>query len=426
MNRILTPVLALGLMQACAFAQKPEGKEEDLLFFGIPAVEDKVQQAPAKPESPSVTSAPSNIPLAKKAAESNLLLLGLPRDSFATARLAKMHASGSQAGTEAAPKLIFSKATPSLQQAVERATALLRERIKKFPDGVTVRFEIDGNYGGHEMDSAGLAAAVLLESLASGRQLDPNVALLGGIGEGGKVTKVYGVGTRLRSLEGIGPGVVGVPMEAEPEVRDLALMGELEALVRMPVFALAGLEDGVALADSAKQGNLAKAIELFASVQEAASKSPLEQLVKNPKFQQRLNDVLAAAPHHLSARLLLQAGTGKLPGRMTFLTSQQAILKSVKPFWDLVYKGGSKEEIQRTATTCGNALNQIQFKVHAVTERYLVATRTYLRALNNFLDIPATPKYHEMRVKGAANVKKCQDDIRIEKEKLDQLKEVKE
>ena len=103
---------------------------------------------------------------------------------------------------------------------------------------------------------------------------------------------------------------------------------------------------------------------------------------------------------------------------MTFLTSQQAVLKAAKPFWETIEKG-DRSEIQKTSITSGNILNLMQAKVHPTVERYLVATRAYMRACNNLLDILPGKQYDNMRWKAIRETEKLREDIKIEKARLD-------
>ena len=121
------------------------------------------------------------------------------------------------------------------------------------------------------------------------------------------------------------------------------------------------------------------------------------------------------------------AGTGKLPGRITYATSQQAILRAAKPFWDTIFKHAKTpmtnkeavQEIKTVATDCGNVLQRMQARAHPTVERYLTATKAYLRAWNNFLDIPPTAQWNKARTDAYNNMAKLKTEIAAEKTKLE-------
>ena len=66
-------------------------------------------------------------------------------------------------------------------------------------------------------------------------------------------------------------------------------------------------------------------------------------------------------------------------------------------------------------------LLRMQPKVHPAVERYLIAMKAYLRAVNNYLDLPATDaRAAKMRGKSLEEISKLLGVVQVEKEKLDQ------
>ena len=164
---------------------------------------------------------------------------------------------------------------------------------------------------------------------------------------------------------------------------------------------------------------MAKAFTLFEGVRQAAATAPLTTLLRNPKFLQRLKEIADLMPNHLSARLLLQAANNKVPGRITFATSRQAILKAMKPFVNVTSTNRPAKEIKTVATEGGNVLLRMQPKIHPAVARYLVAMKAYLRSVSNYLDIPNSPQHVVMRNRAAGEINKLLADVQVEKEKLD-------
>lgn len=420
MKRLLSLTLAALTLQLPSPAQETP-KEDDFLIFDKIA-EDQLA-VPAKPlPPPEATATPSARKLpGATSASLRTILLDVPDKSFATARLSILKAEAVQQGTKAEPVIAFEGATVTLQSSVEKAATWLVTDNPKFPDGVTLKVSVEGGYGTHEHDAAGAAAAILLDAIGNGRALDPDTVILGGVNEKGHITAAVRLASRLRTLEADPPPIsIGVPMLSETEVRDLALMDETEILAKQQLISLVSLDDARAIAAKSKPERVAKAFALFASVREAAAKTPIKSLLKSPKFLQRLQEITALMPNHLSAKLLLLAASNKVPGRITFATSRQAILKAIKPFADVAAKSGPAKEIKTAATEGGNVLLRMQPKVHPAVERYLMAMKAYLRAVNNYLDIPDNDaRSSVMRNKAMAEINKLLADVQIEKEKLD-------
>lgn len=424
MKRIpLTLIAALFASCLPLFAQSGP-KEDDFLIFD--KIEDDAKAAPAAPRPAPPVATPSQRPLARTTASLHTILLEAPDKSFATGRLSTLTAKASQAGNQPQPEVEFEGATVTLQSSLEKAVKAVLTANPRFPDGVTLKVSTEGGYRGHERDAAGAAAAILLDAVGAGRELDPDAALLGGVGDDGRITAVHRLATRLRTLEGKLPSVVGVPMVSEVEVRDLALMNELSVLANIQVVSLVTLDDARALTAKARPEKVAKALELFAGVRDASAATPLPSLLKNPKFLQRLNEIATLMPNHLSARFLLQAAALKVPGRITFATSRQAILKATKPFVDITSEKHLPAEIQAVATESGNVLLRLQPKIHPSVERYLMAVKAYLRAVNNYLAIRQDSQHMVMIRKAQLEITKLLNDVHIEKEKLDKKGPVEE
>ena len=237
--------------------------------------------------------------------------------------------------------------------------------------------------------------------------------------EKGRITAVQRLATRLRTLEGEAPPVIGVPMVSEIEVRDLALMSELDVLAKQQIISLVTLDDARAISAKERPEKVSKAFTLFAGVRQAAGTSPITTLLKNPKFLQRLKDITDLMPNHLSARLLLQAAANKVPGRITFATSRQAILKAMKPFINVTSTNRPAKEIQTVATEGGNVLLRLQPKIHPAAERYLFAMKAYLRSVTNFLDIKTDAQHAAVRNRAVVELNKFLSDVQAEKQKLD-------
>ncbi len=418
MIKCLTLAAVLLSVTSLVAVAGPDGKADDFLFFDH---FDEPEKPAALPPPPAVATAPSAVPLKSSSGRVFTILLERPEKDFARARCSELTGSATQKGNAPEPVLEWSGAYDSLQPSLANAAGILKAKINPLPDGVSLRVSCEGDYDYRERDCAGAAVAVLYAAMASGSPLAGDTAILGGVAKDGHITAVSELATRLRTLSAAGPvKVVGVPLLSEAEVRDIALMSEAEILVKLPVVALVGLEDAVALASATRPESMQKALVLFESVQKAAEATPVATLLKNPKFSSRLAEIIKLMPGHLSAKVLLQASAGKVPGRISYETSQQAILKAAKPFWDSVYANKTKEEIKTAATEAGNVLLRLQPKIDATVERYLVATKTYLRAINNYLAISSSPQHAAMRAAAGVNLGKLQQEVRLAKEQLEQ------
>lgn len=415
-----TLTLLTALLGVCTAA---EPSEDELLFFGTGVETPFVQKAPTPlpATTPPATPSAEAPPVKLRTAALSLLLLDAPTRSVAIARPASLEARAEQSGKNSAPVLTFSKGNQEMETALQCGIAGLRSQIPTFPAGLTVQYDLVGDYAKHEHDCAALACTVLLHSLVTGKELNPKIILCGGVGKDATITPAHALGLRLRTLPDTGSVIIGVAMESEADARDLALMGEPETLLRCEIIGLGNLTDALGLAAKEPADHFAKAHELFESVRIACGNTPLATFLKNPKVQQRLTEILQIAPQHLSARLLLQTALGKLPGRMTYLTSQQALLSATQPFVKAL-RSHDNPAIRKTATAGGNALSLMQTRIHPSVERYLLATRIFMRSVNNLLELDPSPQFNVMRQKAQTECNKLENDMRVEKSKLEPKK----
>ena len=408
-----------GLLLSAGVGEESLSSEE-MLFFGTGVIEKSATKTTAPPEA---TPPPATTPggsIKKPHAELKVLLLDAPKKSFATAKLVTFSAAAAQSGTKTQPDCNFPKGNAAFKNAMLHSVVALQKKIPAWPAGLSIDFRCPEDYHQHEQDSAAVAAAVLLHSVVTGNELNPKAVLIGGVGPeaAGAITSAVAIGTRIRTLENETGLRIGVPLVSEAEVRDLALMGEPEVLLRHEIFALVTLDDAIAVASANLPDNFKKASDIFQQIQAASASTPLPALLKNAQTLAKLNEIIQLTPQHLSARLLLQTATGKLPGKITFLTSQQAILKAAQPFWAALDKNQAAE-IRKISTTSGNTLSLMQARVHPTVERYLVAIRAYMRSSNNLLEIQPGRQFDTMRNKAMDDNRKLRDNVKAEKAKLD-------
>ncbi len=412
------PLLTAALLLHTAPAA--EYTADEMLFFGTGALEKSAVKNVVAPTVTAPSASNAGVPLKRQHAQVQILLLDAPPKAYATGAIATLTGDANQAGAAALPKETFPKGGPSFHNAFLYGVSALQKNGIAWPAGLSVNYATTAAYATHEQDSAAVAATVILHSLVTGEAIDPNAVLIGGMGpvEAGSVTNVAALATRLRTLPGTAPLRIGVPLVAESDVRDLALMGEPETLVRCELLGMVSIADALAVTASQPPAEYVQASQLFEQVRAATAKLPVLTALKSPALQTTLKQIIQLLPQHLSAQILLQTALGKLPGKMSFLTSQQAILKAAQPFWQAIQKN-LPAEIRKISTASGNSLSLMQPRIHPTVERYLVATRAFLRSCNNLLEILPGKQYDVMRARAIAESEKLRSEVRAEKQKLD-------
>ncbi len=214
-----------------------------------------------------------------------------------------------------------------MEGALKEVLKFLQVRHDDWPRGQVVEIAFEERYSPKDGPSAAVACALLLDSLLTGDAIDPAFAVTGDMNADGSVKPVGGVPAKIRGAAGKGCTVVGVPIENAPALTDLVVLDGASPLAAIQVFTLETFDQAKALAAAEKGEELAAAIADFALVQRAVEGRGAG-ILRNPKVVAKLREIVARAPNHLSAKLLLDAAVGGLPRQLSLVGSLEAIERS--------------------------------------------------------------------------------------------------
>lgn len=127
-----------------------------------------------------------------------------------------------------------------------------------------------------------------------------------------------------------------VPPGAHALLSQQLVYGDPGFFTRWEVIAADDLDQALTLATADGNGPVAEASQQFESIRTAAEKTSVTQLAVNRIVRSRLTRILALAPNHLSARMLLLQGSGKRPMRFNQQTLALVLLPSVKKIHDFL------------------------------------------------------------------------------------------
>lgn len=109
--------------------------------------------------------------------------------------------------------------------------------------------------------------------------------------------------------------LLGIPSKNAIHATDLVLTEGLKPFLGIQVFSLTKFDDALSVARADKAADVAAAISDFTGVAKVAARNP--QSLRAPDSIARLKSILQRAPGHLSAAILLQYATDKLPGSLS-------------------------------------------------------------------------------------------------------------
>lgn len=267
--------------------------------------------------------------------------------------------------------------TTSLVEAV-RAVQLQHSEW----DGTQVRMSFEDKYTAKDGGSAGTAYAVALRSLLEGFEIDPGYAMTGDITVDLRVRKIGGVVAKIKGATKDGATIVGIPRENLDAVEDLVVMESPQALLDTQVFVLETLDEAVALARTDRAEDLASAIQKFNELRELLGPRGLSA-IRTPEAEALLNEIVAIAPHHTSADLLLKHVYREGPQQLSVAGSLVAILDIGRPAFPIMNNarpGRASMEDKQKMGEIKRGLSGLRSKVHPDTREFRNAFNAYVSA----------------------------------------------
>jgi len=265
----------------------------------------------------------------------------------------------------AATSLQFNQTVgPDMSKALAEVEKYLTIKFGKLPPGYRLEVAFEDKYTPKDGPSAAVACALLIHSLITGSEIDGSFAVTGDMNADGSVQPVGGVADKVRGAANRNCTHVGIPVVNERAISDLLLTEGPKGLWDIQIFSLKTFDEALALAAPAREAKLQKAMDQFAEVQKLLQQRKDPALLVNAKVQERLKAVVDAVPNHVSARLLLLAGTGKGAKRLSL--------------------GGSLEQIDKAA---GDLMKQTRTpRPEGVDQDILAKAMADLRRLRGKLD----------------------------------------
>lgn len=234
-------------------------------------------------------------------------------------------------------------------------TSALREvqkfvslRHNGFPPGKRIEIAFQEQYSSKDGPSAAVACTLLLDSLITGDKFDPAFAVTGDMNADGSVQPVGGIDGKIRGATKRDCTHVAIPKANVEILRDMLVADDLKPLIAIQIFSIEKYEDALALAKAPdiRDPKIQAAITSFAEVQKVLLGRNGSSFLNNSHVRTRLQKVLADAPNHESARLLLLRSTGAVPKQLSLRGSFSQIDKVTKPIMSVLKSGDVDNSVE--------------------------------------------------------------------------------
>ena len=388
MNTRFRCLVTLLLSTGCApwgWAQTPPPETPPVLPAGSPST-----VAGEKPVSPPAAA----VDLKSRTSRVNgLLVMQLDGGKMAGAT-SQMNVVALPTPGLAEATLTFNQDTgPMMEKALQEVRKFHTIRHGRWPENYKIEVSFADKYTPKDGPSAAVACALLVEGLYTGNAWDEALAVTGDLNTDGSVQPVGGVPAKIRGAVGRQCRIVGVPAANERAVRDFFLTEGPHALMSINVFALKEFDQARDLAMTTRPAALTTALAEFDKIIKAApAKEKAPAWVKMPAVAAQLRKVTAAAPHHLSARLLLEYAEGRAPAMLSLAGSIEVIesetsdvLKSI----NTTLKDSSLSGLKKDGL--GDAvyrLKRLRTRMHPETRPLLDSMEAFSMQVRAFLASP--------------------------------------
>lgn len=238
----------------------------------------------------------------------------------------QMNCTAVKGGTDPAVLKFNQDVGPEMEGALNEVKKYMSVKHNGWPNGWVIEMSFEDRYQPKDGPSAAVACALMLDSLITGDPLQEKVAVTGDLTAAGTVQPVGGVPDKLRAAAAKQCTVACIPIKNARSMADHALLKGPRVLTAIQIFTTEKFEDARKVAGTPRDPEVVKAISEFTEIARVlnANANPAAA-VRHPKVVERLRKVLASAPNHLSAKLLLDMATGTGTKALSAAGSLEAI-----------------------------------------------------------------------------------------------------
>lgn len=271
--------------------------------------------APAgQPEPRPSPAGAATVQLANAAISQLAAVTDVARPYLALERFEANFAPGSRSG---APPLVLESFSGRDRSSALAGLEAARARLGDWPRGQILRVRKSGGGTGPGL-TEGLPLALLLLSLTEGFEIPERVVAVGRFAGAGALIGGHDEIALWPASPPPPNSWIIVPASARDSLMDHVLDGEWSVLLGPPLFGAADLAEAVEIVRGLQDGRWQQALDLHSQVRtllEGRRDSPPAPLLRHPQVRQRLESVRTACPAHLTASVLLEAGSERLPPR---------------------------------------------------------------------------------------------------------------
>lgn len=265
------------------------------------------------------------------------------KDSSPVCRLESISVEAAVAMGEAeAPLFSLSAEYPyrRLKETQAAVQGAMKDRLAEAaPDHLTLTLTLPGTMGSPRLNGASFSGAevVLLDAVLAGK--NPGAAVLAVVEKDGNLALPPRFWTTLRVLSREKGMRLVLPKQALEYLTAFLVLEQPDFFMANEILLAGNVDELRALAAGEPSGAVAEGLARFAEIRRVGAERPLGPFIATPAAQQRLNQVVAGLPGHVSARLLALQGSGNRPRFMPRKILAREIRDALEPIGSFGDKG---------------------------------------------------------------------------------------
>jgi len=230
--------------------------------------------------------------------------------------------------------------------SLEEVIKFMRVRYgkDKIPNGYKVDIVLGDKNQLVDGPSGGTAFALVIDSLFSGKEIDPEYACTGTITADGESGIIGGVAGKIRGAINRDCKIVGIPKGNAKGVYDSYLLDGMGSLLKINVFTQKNFDQAYKLASKEKDDDVKFSMATYKEVAALVGKDG-PSILKNDKVKEKLQQILEKTPNHLCAKVLLDYANGESVKTLSVRGTLDEIDTELSAFG----RGGMGEEGKVTA-----------------------------------------------------------------------------
>lgn len=411
-----------GTISPGSFAQNSPAPPSTPPSADPPATPAAADPPPAPAPAPAPAPVEKGPELFAKTSRINGLLVSILPGNKTAGAASQMNAAAIPSGNTEESTLKFNQPIgPQMEKALGEVRKFMTIRHDGWARGYAIEISFADKYTPKDGPSAAVACALLMEGLYSAEVWDPAFAVTGDLNADGSVQPVGGVPAKIRGALNRKCRLIGIPASNERAVRDYMLAEGPQVLMGINIMALKEFEEAQNLALVKKPAAITNALTAFDRIIQAqipADRAPT--WVKLPAVTAQLKKVVELAPHHLSARLLLDYASGKdktlsLVGSLEFIDRETGdLLPAVN---EAVNNMGQINGIKKDSL--GNMvyrLRRARGLMHPETRPLIDSVERFSNTVRTILDNP--PRTQTFAVKAQATIQSAATQVQAEYHRL--------